>query len=213
MCKRNATTFTPIVYNNNTECWECKGVWSGSMCNKCNIPEARGVSCNDDGFVVGCDGIMVTSPPYKAIDACGVCGGSGVCVGCDGIAGSTKKVDDCGVCGGYNECAAQNGERGVQVTTSVNVVFGIQTGDTFGTYVADPSFDISDVRLQRHLLWMCEYYPMLDNQVKAAQSDCLWTDFSSWVQGETARFGVYATFPVPPPVQNSSTTTPTVHAI
>ncbi|KPA85171.1 subtilisin-like serine peptidase [Leptomonas pyrrhocoris] len=94
----------------------CKypGVWSGETCGACLAP--KGATCQEDGTVLGCNGLVyVSASAAMRTDACGVCGGNGLCRGCDGIPGSGKVYDACGVCGGDGKCTGASTAQPVYV--------------------------------------------------------------------------------------------------
>jgi len=82
---------------------QCSGYWGGSDCNICTVSKP-GVSCNDDGTLLGCDGLSGTAFNIKYLNPCGVCNGPALCTSCLGYANDTTKLDSCGVCGGDGTC-------------------------------------------------------------------------------------------------------------
>eukprot|EP01062_Namystynia_karyoxenos_P007057 TRINITY_DN12481_c0_g1_i1.p1 TRINITY_DN12481_c0_g1~~TRINITY_DN12481_c0_g1_i1.p1 ORF type:complete len:2107 (+),score=602.18 TRINITY_DN12481_c0_g1_i1:158-6478(+) len=135
-----------------TKCWGCRGNWHGDLCERCVAPagvpaflktRAEG-ECNEDGLIVGCDGMPASDAPgsYKWMVNCSgrlMCVGGGTtntsaavmdrlmmasCVGCDGVPGSQKVLDRCGVCGGYNECDCE-GEEFAKEKARIELVWGL----------------------------------------------------------------------------------------
>eukprot|EP00759_Apiculatamorpha_spiralis_P049541 PhF_6_TR44272/c0_g1_i1/m.68211 len=179
-------TFRVVKANvNNTNCLKCSGVWSGVSCEICGVQSLRGVTCAQNGQIIGCDGLVAKGTP-KTLDNCGVCGGSGQCTGCDGIRGSNKVLDLCGVCGGYNDCAAVAGSRGVKPNAVVTMMFG----------AGDPSFDIGITALQNHLYQICTTLTGSNGYTQGEKSICSFADFPTWLNRNAASYGSSPNFPV-----------------
>ena len=153
---------------------ECKGLWRGGACTTCATTDTRvGVSCNDAGEVVGCDGETGPLNQLKVVDSCGLCGGNSQCRGCDGIPGSLKIVDNCGECGGNNDCYGAP-------TETVTIVHGLSlTGGSI-------KIDITDAATQAHLNHTCVTLTSLDGILTDdKRSTCIWADFARWLTTKT----------------------------
>jgi hypothetical protein len=157
MCRLSATVTDAAV-----NC-ACRGRWYGGDCGSCNTSGFPGTSCDAEGNLVSCDGVLVQDLRYETFDECGQCGGQ--CVGCDGVVNSATRFDGCGVCGGDNACLQP------KAYDLVFVVGLLSDGNV------DPAFNFDNDATQRSLASACillKSYHMLNND-----SSCIMSEFLS----------------------------------
>eukprot|EP01064_Diplonema_japonicum_P028737 TRINITY_DN4488_c1_g1_i1.p1 TRINITY_DN4488_c1_g1~~TRINITY_DN4488_c1_g1_i1.p1 ORF type:complete len:2021 (+),score=324.40 TRINITY_DN4488_c1_g1_i1:74-6136(+) len=120
----------------------CFGNWGGDKCDICifpaSIPQqliaAGHVSCNNQGEILGCDGVSATDTHFKWRDNCGVCTNmfstinstgylNNNCLGCD----DGVPADSCGECGGTGNCECEFPEGDdIEKPLMVEIVAGLK---------------------------------------------------------------------------------------
>ena len=180
LCTSVAGT-TPLSHENTQA--TCTGFWAGDMCDVCSGSNGDdGVSCDAQGFLVGCDGVRTASATaVTKSNRCGVCGGdtSAVCYGCDGVLYSRMQLSSCGVCAPV-ESNLSSSCSGSEPLSQIYLFWGLQDG-----------FDATDPRVQLAMFNVLRRLQARNSRLLSPQlSSYFYLEYVAWLNSNNMTFPV-----------------------